>query len=420
MSPLQPGLPEEAYAAALASLPGISPPELRTLTEEDGRGVPSLAWDKVRRGTAGRRPEWRITRPDQWRRAAGTIDVGELYVRCKARGIQVVTPTSDGYPERLREDPERPTVLFRAGCSESVDLSRPTVTIVGTRQCTGYGRQVAQALGQSLGEAGVVVISGLATGIDAAAHQGALGRDGAVVGVVATGTDVVYPRSSETLWRRVLERGVLYSEKPPGYGSNPRSFVYRNRIMAGLADVVVVVESHPDGGSMSTVAAAAARGVTVMAVPGPVLASSSAGTNSLIADGCALVRDHVDVMVALELRRPSRARIGELADAAPRPEREKAGAAGQRRAERRATRLQGIGRQAPDAPTLPAATAAIRAATEEEAALLTEIDVTPTRLEVILARTGRRPGELALALDGLEAAGLVQAGPGWWARAGRD
>lgn len=408
------GLPEEAYAAALSTLPGISPGELSVLTEEDGDGTPSAAWDRVRRGAMHSRPGLTANRRALWRRVTDSLDIGELLVACRVLGVEILIPSSADYPARLRHDPERPAVLFRAGQGKAVDLNRPTVTIVGTRHCTGYGRQVAQALGQALAESGVVVVSGLATGIDAAAHQGALGRGGEVVGVVATGVDVVYPSSSRDLWGRVIQRGLLFSEKAPGYGANPRAFVHRNRLMAGLADVVVVVESHPRGGSLSTVAAAAARAVTVMAVPGPILISSSAGTNSLIADGCAPVRDHIDVLVALGLARAARGRTGTLADAAPPKQAKRDLEADQRRAERRMGRLQAQAR-VPGSPRT--VDDPHRSPSDAEADLLDHIDPTPTRLEVILARTGRRPGELALALDGLEAAGLVEAGPGWWARA---
>jgi DNA processing protein len=421
-SPRLPVAQEEAYAAALAGLPRISPVELSALIEVDGEGVASRAWDRVTRGVLHGRPGWSANRRAEWRRAATSRDPREILASCRAAGVRVLTPASDDYPERLRADPQRPAVLFAAGGSRAVDLARPVVTIVGTRQCSGYGRQVAQSLGQQLTRAGVVIASGLATGIDAAAHQGALGLDGPVLGVVATGPDVIYPRSSALLWRRVVERGLLLSEKPPGYGANPRSFVYRNRIMAGLADVVVVVESHRDGGSLSTVAAAAARGITVMAVPGPVTASSSVGTNALIADGCAPVRDHVDVLVGLGLARARKGRMGELAEAAPSPveTRRSASAAGGRQRRlagevlSRSRRASAADPSASD-PSDPSVRAG-GAPSPEESALLAQIDATPTRLEAVMARTGRRAGELALALDALEEAGLVEAGPGWWAR----
>ena len=409
-------LPEEAYAAALATLPGVTPAELRWLTDNDGGGSPSVAWDRIRRGVTAGRAGWSGQRRAQWRRAALDTEPAELLADCRGRQVEILTPRSPGYPDRLLTDPERPSVLFRAGRAEAVDLGRPTVTIVGTRNCTGYGRQVAQVLGRDLARAGVVVVSGLAAGIDAAAHQGALGQEGGVVGVAATSVDVAYPHSSRELWGRVINRGLLFSEKPPGYRANPRAFLHRNRLMAGLADAVVIVESHPKGGSLSTAAAATARGITVMAVPGPILTSASAGTNALIADGCPPVRDHVDVLVALNLARAAQGRTGELAEAAPLPPTKRAAAAERRRAVVRTARLQGQAR-------LPAASERVRpdrrSPSRAEADLLDQIDVTPTRLEVILARTGRRPGELALALDGLEEAGMVEAGPGWWARTAR-
>jgi DNA processing protein len=150
---------------------------------------------------------------------------------------------------------------------------------------------------------GVAVVSGLARGIDAAAHLGALDALDAAppIAVVASGLDVVYPREHATLWGSVAEHGVVLSESPPGCAPDAFRFPLRNRILAALSEVLVVVESRETGGSMITVEEALKRGVTVMAVPGAPLSSTSAGTNQLLSQGAAPVRDATDVLVALGL-----------------------------------------------------------------------------------------------------------------------
>ena len=188
--------------------------------------------------------------------------------------------------------------------------SATRVAIVGTRRCTGAGAGFARELGRELTEAGVAVVSGLALGIDGASHRGVLDAGGRPIGVVGSGLDVVYPSRHRDLWQRVADDGVLLSEAPLGARPAAWRFPARNRIIAGLADLVVVVESHAAGGSMHTVREAADRDIEVMAVPGSVRCPSAAGTNQLLADGCAPVRDVTDVLVALGLSRrlPSRRR----------------------------------------------------------------------------------------------------------------
>jgi len=174
---------------------------------------------------------------------------------------------------------------------------------VGTRRCTRYGTEVAVELGRGLAEAGVVVVSGLASGIDAASHSGVLAVDGGSppVAVVATGLDVVYPARNRSLWHRVAEAGQILSEAPLGVGPARWRFPARNRIIAALADVLVVVESHLEGGSMYTVAAALERDRPVMVVPGSIRSPASEGTNRLLADGAAPVCGLADVLCALDL-----------------------------------------------------------------------------------------------------------------------
>jgi DNA processing protein len=297
-------LPAEAYAVALTMLPAAGPARLAALVAAGG---PAEAWRAV---CAGRLPAVVADRVGpaaralavSWQRAAREIDPGAALAAHRQRGVGICALGSAGYPARLRDDPHPPAVLFSQG--DLAALARPTVAIVGTRRCTTGGAGVALELGRDLAAAGVCVVSGLALGIDGAAHRGALAAAGAApVGVVGCGLDVVYPRRHADLWHEVARAGALVGESPLGAPPEPWRFPARNRIIAGLADLVVVVESPRAGGSMLTVDQADARGVDVMAVPGSVRSAAAAGCNDLLAEGRAPVRDVDDVLVALGLSR---------------------------------------------------------------------------------------------------------------------
>jgi DNA processing protein len=286
-------LPATAWLAALASLPGMGPARLAGVTS--GRSM-LAAWQAVARGAVHGIPEG-VAR--QWRSAAAATDVAELWRAHTAAGVRVLAPGDDGWPSALVDDPEPPSVLFARG--DPAVLDRPRVAVVGTRRCSYAGREVARSLGRDLADADVCVVSGLAIGIDGAAHAGALAGAAPPVGVVATGLDVVYPRRHAELWQAVAARGLVLSEYPLGVWPERWRFPARNRIIAGLADVVVVVESHERGGSMHTVESALERDRVVMAVPGSVRSPASAGANALLAAGSPPARDATDVLVALGL-----------------------------------------------------------------------------------------------------------------------
>jgi DNA processing protein len=172
------------------------------------------------------------------------------------------------------------------------------VTIVGARRATSYGREVARELGRDLARAGMVVLSGLAFGIDACAHRGALDA-GRTIAVLGCGSDRAYPASHRSLWRQISERGLVLSELPPGARPWRWTFPARNRIMAALAGMTVVVEAAARSGSLITADLAADLGREIGAVPGPVTARTSAGPNNLLAGGACLVRDAQDVLDAM-------------------------------------------------------------------------------------------------------------------------
>ena len=282
-------------AAALAALPGCGTVCLTRLLADR---TPAEAWDSVVRGRpVGIDDE---TTSVRWREFARAVDLSRLALDLTDSGVRVTTAHDDDHPVALIDDIDPAPVIFRRG--GPVDASVPSVAIVGTRRCTPTGREIAEALGQALAGAGVSVVSGLALGIDGAAHEGALLAGGAPpLGVVGSGLDVVYPRRNLDLWRRVGEEGTLLCEAPLGARPEAWRFPARNRLIAALADIVVVVESKAAGGSMITVEHAVRRGRTVLAVPGSVRNPAAAGTNRLISDGCQPVCGVDDVLVALDI-----------------------------------------------------------------------------------------------------------------------
>lgn len=191
-----------------------------------------------------------------------------------------------------------PQALHGLGDRELVRTleSADAVTIVGSRHPSAYGLRVAGELAYELASAGVVVVSGMAIGIDAAAHRGALEAGGRTVAVLGCGPDVVYPRRERALHARIADAGAIVAEYEPGTPAAPHQFPERNRIMAALGGVVVVVEAKDPSGSLITAHDAIHLGRTVAAVPGPVGVAASAGTNRLIKDGAEVARDSRDVL----------------------------------------------------------------------------------------------------------------------------
>jgi DNA processing protein len=204
------------------------------------------------------------------------------------------------YPDPLRDAADAPWALIGRGDPRLLEGIEPfgTVTIVGARRATSYGREIARELGRDLARAGMVVVSGLAFGIDACAHRGATDA-GRTIAVLGCGPDVAYPASHRSLWRRICETGLVISEFPPGATPWRWTFPARNRIMAGLAGMTVVVEAATRSGSLITTDLAADLGRDLGAVPGPVTSRASAGPNALLASGAHVIRDAQDVLDAL-------------------------------------------------------------------------------------------------------------------------
>ena len=363
--------------AALAGLPGMGPARLRAVL---ARWPADEAWARIVRGDLD---DGDALAPahvrSMWRAAASAVEVDDVARAHADAGVAVIAMGDDAYPAMLAEDPEPPPVLFVRGSLDALLTRR--AAIVGTRRCTWSGRLVSRALGRELAEAGVCVVSGLALGIDGEAHAGALEADGPglPVGVVGTGLDVVYPRRHARLWEAVAAAGALVSEYPLGTPVERWRFPARNRIIAGLCEVLVVVESHATGGSLHTVDAALERDRTVLAVPGAVRSASSAGTNGLLAAGCPPCRDSRDVLVALGLTPTT------------------SGAAGSA-----STAGDGADVAMPSDP--------------EAARVLEALGWEPATLDELADRLGVPLGPVAVHLTRLANAGWVVQRAGWWER----
>ncbi len=252
-------------------------PELLALSEEDL--LAGLAG--ARRGALERELE--------------RFDAAAERQRVARAGLTAVCRHAAGYPARVGHAGDAPAVLHVAGDAGLLHRT-PAIAVVGTRRATPYGLDVARGLARALAVAGVPVVSGMALGIDAAAHTGALAAPGPTVAVLACGADAAYPASKRALRARIVSAGCVVSEMPPGFAPQRWSFPARNRLIAALAELTVVVEGAERSGSLITADLAAQLGRAVGAVPGPVTSSRSAGANALLRDGAHVVRDAQDVL----------------------------------------------------------------------------------------------------------------------------
>jgi DNA processing protein len=210
------------------------------------------------------------------------------------------------FPARLRAIFDPPPALYLRGSSEPALLARRAVAVVGARSCSAYGAQVARMLGRELAAAGLVVVSGLARGVDGEAHRGALDAGGPTVAVLGCGIDRDYPASNAQLSRRIEETGLVVSEYELGVEPAPWRFPARNRIIAGLSEAVVVVEARERSGALITADFALDEGREVFAVPGEITSKLSAGTNALLKLGATPLTSTSDVLEALGVEPPAR------------------------------------------------------------------------------------------------------------------
>ncbi len=213
--------------------------------------------------------------------------------------MKTITPSSSDYPELLKHISDPPSQFWCEGDLQVTSL--PCVAVVGARQCTPYGEKSAFDLSKSLAQAGVVVVSGLALGIDTAAHKGALSGGGKTIAVLGCGIDIPYPSENISLKENISQNGVVISEYAPGTRATAWSFPKRNRIISGLSLGVVVVEAGLKSGSLITANLALQQGRDVFAVPGNISSPLSAGTHRLIQNGAKLVSCVADILEEFKL-----------------------------------------------------------------------------------------------------------------------
>lgn len=278
----------------------IGPAKLERLAEAAGGSV-AAAWEAY---------------PEKVSRTGGEVDVAAEEELAKRYGVKIVTPADEGYPARLRGVPGAPLALYVKG--DVAALSKPMVAIVGTRRATPYGHAVAHRLAADLASAGWCVVSGLALGIDADGHRGALDARGLTVGVIGSGLDRFYPERNRDLAREIVAKGgAVASQFPFGRPADEQTFPIRNHVVAALAQGVVAVECPQKSGTLITTGIAADLGRPVMAVPGQVDSHMSAGCLDLIRNGAILVRnadDIIEVLSPLSPRKPAKEELAPARD----------------------------------------------------------------------------------------------------------
>jgi DNA processing protein len=307
---------------------------------------------------------------------AGLARARDAQGRMDRVGAVAILPHDDAYPEPFRQLADPPFILF--ACGDLAPLATPGVGMVGTRHPTAYGRQAAALLARELASVRCPVVSGMAKGIDAAAHAAALEEGGPTIGVLGAGIDRSYPPENARLFTRMREKGTLITEMPPGEEPNAGNFPRRNRLISALSAAVVVVEMGDKSGARHTVDYALELGREVFAVPGPITSPASAGTNALLRDGARVAtcaRDLLEVMHGVGFRLP---------DPLPQPE-----------------VVQGE-LAMPSAPRLPG----------DEAVVLDAIGDAVRHVDGVAGATQLPPNRILAALLSLELRGLVESLPG--------
>lgn len=229
------------------------------------------------------------------------VDLGALYDRILAQGIKIITWEDEDYPRRLKEINQSPPVLFMRGTFEIADDW--AVAVVGTRRVTAYGRQVAAEIARFLAQNGVTVVSGLARGVDAVAHNAALQAGGRTIAILGNGVDVVYPPEHRKLSEQIIQSGALISDYAVGTAPESQNFPPRNRIISGLSLATIVVEAGETSGALITAEFAVEQGREVFAVPGSILTPQSSGTNRLIEQGARPLLRMQEILDVLKLEK---------------------------------------------------------------------------------------------------------------------
>lgn len=218
-------------------------------------------------------------------------------------GAWVITQWSKDYPKLLKQINDPPICLFGKGDRNSIDFNNETcIGIVGARKNTPYGRYVAEELGKAFASAGLVIVSGMATGIDTISHKAAIEQEGRTIAVLGTGIDIIYPSENASLHEKILkEFGIIISEYPPGFITHAGMFVLRNRIIVGLSKAIVVVEGGKHSGTLTTARYAAENGRDVYAVPGPITSEMSVGPHILLREGARILSNANELLADFNL-----------------------------------------------------------------------------------------------------------------------
>lgn len=278
----------------LNDLPNIGPITLNRLLAEFGDDPREILFSEKRRleSVRGVGPETSAALLN-WRTH---FDLAREEDKLAKAGATFITTRDAGYPKLLKEINDPPIGLYRKG---DYLFDQPCMAIVGSRRTTLYGQSVAKKLGAQLAQLGFCVVSGLARGIDTAAHEGALSVGGKTVAVVGCGIDIVYPPENLDLYRRIAETGAVLSEFPFGRKADKQTFPMRNRVVSGISEGVIVVESDVSGGAMITARFAGEQGRLIFAVPGRIDQPTSHGCHQLIRDGATLLTSVDDVLSEL-------------------------------------------------------------------------------------------------------------------------
>ena len=315
--------------------------------------------------------------PQKVSRSGAELDWKREFSLAKRYGVEIVTPADANYPARLLEQPSHPLALYVKG--DASVLSSPCVAIVGTRRATAYGLDQSFKIAKDLAENGWTVLSGLALGIDAESHRGALAAEGKTVGVIGSGLDEFYPEENRALAREIVESGgAVVSEFPFGRHPDTQTFPQRNHTVAALARGVVAIEAPIKSGTLITTSCAADMGRVVMAVPGRVDSRSSAGCLALLRDGARLVRSAADVEEELSPLVPAEDRKAPKAKAKASP-----------------------------APVSPAPTFSV-----EEAMIMREVDAEGVHMDILVRRTGLPAEKVNALCMALRLKGRVRFFPG--------
>lgn len=238
------------------------------------------------------------------------VDLEKIWNKIQSQGIQVITWNDSEYPRRLKEIDQPPPVLYARG--DLMPASEWAIAVVGTRRMTGYGRQVTEELAACLAANGVTLVSGLARGVDSIAHQAVLKAGGTTVAVLGSGVDQIYPPEHRRLAEEMISTGAIISDYAPGTPPDSANFPPRNRIISGLSIATVVIEAGDTSGALITATFAAEQGRDVFAVPGPIYAPQSRGTNRLIAQGARPLLKVEEVLEVLNLQDVPRLRAARL------------------------------------------------------------------------------------------------------------